>query len=70
MDRDEAVDTLPPAYQQVLRMLDAGRSVPEIAAALDVEADAVGPLIELAVAKLARARGDLPAADEEHTDGQ
>jgi DNA-directed RNA polymerase specialized sigma24 family protein len=42
------------AYRQVVLMLDAGWSQAEIAGALGIEVGAVGPLIELAEAKLAR----------------
>ena len=54
MPHEDAVDRLPPAYQQVLAWLDAGRSRVQIAVELGVDIAAVETLEQLARAKLAR----------------
>ena len=53
MERDAALDLLPPVYAQALRLRDEGRDSAAIAAQLDVEPDAVGTLLRLADSKLA-----------------
>lgn len=54
MDADEALDALPPAYAQALRLRADGMSLADIAAALDVPPDAMDAHLLLAEAKLAR----------------
>lgn len=51
---DEALALLPPAYAQALRLQDQGCDEQQIAAQLAIEAAAVGSLLRLANAKLAR----------------
>lgn len=52
MDKVEAIRQLPTAYAVALRLQDAGADDTLIAAALDVEPEAVGGLLEIAAAKL------------------
>ena len=52
--RDEALALLPPAYAQAIRLQDQGYDEQQIAARLAIDAAAVGPLLRLANAKLAR----------------
>lgn len=54
MTRAEAIDHLPSAYQQIVTFVDAGVSEQEMAQKLDVDPEAVGPLITVAMAKLDR----------------
>jgi DNA-directed RNA polymerase specialized sigma24 family protein len=51
---DEALALLPPAYAQALQLQDRGYDEQQIAAELAIEAAAIGPLLRLANAKLAR----------------
>jgi DNA-directed RNA polymerase specialized sigma24 family protein len=52
----DAFDGLPEAYATALRLRDAGCSDEVIAERLAIEAEAVAPLLRIAVAKLARRR--------------
>lgn len=54
MDHDHALAQLPVAYATALRLRAAGIEPSGIAARLDVPAEAVGPLLAIADAKLAR----------------
>jgi hypothetical protein len=47
---------LPETYAAVLRLREQGLDEPAIAAALSVDAEAVGPLLQVADAKLAALR--------------
>lgn len=60
MDRAAALELLPDAYAEALRLQDAGCSPAEIARCLRIAPEAVATALELAEAKLAR----LIAADE------
>lgn len=53
LTRAEALGHLPPAYSLALRLRAAGLPVALIAECLDVEPEALGPLFEVAEAKLA-----------------
>ena len=53
-DRAAAIADLPPAYAEVVRLVDAGCDVETVAARLDLTAESVAPLLEIAEAKLAR----------------
>ncbi|MFC7621355.1 hypothetical protein [Microlunatus sp. GCM10028923] len=55
VDRERALRQLPDAYARALRLRDAGSSETEIAARLELEPEAIGPLLEVAEAKLAAA---------------
>jgi hypothetical protein len=66
MDRDRALSALPATYANALRLREAGLDDEAIAARLDIQLEAVGPLLEIAAAKLAAATlaaADLAAAD-------
>jgi DNA-directed RNA polymerase specialized sigma24 family protein len=52
MDRAEALRTLPDSYAIALRLRDEGIQPDAVARVLDVEPEAVGPLLTLAEAKL------------------
>jgi len=52
-ERAEALRRLPPAYATGLRLRDAGGTAEQIAEALGIEPESVGPLLTLAEAKLA-----------------
>jgi DNA-directed RNA polymerase specialized sigma24 family protein len=54
MDREEALRRLPPVCAEALRLAEAGLDHAAIAAALDLDPAAVGPLLEIGAAKLAR----------------
>lgn len=54
MERAEAVARLPATYAAVIEMLDEGASRRAIATRLGIDSAAVGPLITVARAKLAR----------------
>ncbi len=54
MDRVEAIRELPTAYAVALRLQDAGADDTMIAAALEIEPEAVGGLLDIAAAKLDR----------------
>jgi hypothetical protein len=60
MDRAEALQALPDTYAIALRLRDEGVEPDAVARVLDVEPEAVGPLLSLAEAKLA----GLMAAEE------
>ena len=53
MDRAEALQALPSTYAIALRLLDEGVEPDAVARVLDVEPEAVGPMLTLAEAKLA-----------------
>ena len=53
MDRSEALQALPTTYAIALRLRDEGVELGALARVLDVEPEAVGPLLTLAEAKLA-----------------
>jgi DNA-directed RNA polymerase specialized sigma24 family protein len=57
VERSEAVAQLPDTYQRVIGWLDEGHSHDEIATAMGIDPNAVGPLVSLATAKLARLVG-------------
>jgi hypothetical protein len=63
MDREEQLRRLPLAHAVALRLRDAGASDELIAAALGVELEGVGPLLEVGEAKADRI-ARRPAADE------
>ncbi len=52
MDREAALDRLPPAHAVALRALERGISEDDLAALLGMEPEAVGPLLEVATQKL------------------
>lgn len=54
-----ALAHLPPAYSLALRLRDAGLAEGLIAECLAVEREALGPLLEVADAKLAAALGEM-----------
>jgi hypothetical protein len=61
MERSEAIATLPPPYQRLLRLLEAGAEPAAIAAELDVDPAGLPALVALAHAKLdARLTGSDP----------
>jgi DNA-directed RNA polymerase specialized sigma24 family protein len=53
VDRTDALQALPSTYSRALRLRDEGLETDALAQALDVEPEAVGPLLTLAEAKLA-----------------
>jgi DNA-directed RNA polymerase specialized sigma24 family protein len=53
VDRAGALKALPPSYAIALRLRDEGVEPAAVARVLDVEPEAVGPLLTLAEAKLA-----------------
>jgi DNA-directed RNA polymerase specialized sigma24 family protein len=53
VDRAEALQALPHTYAIALRLRDEGVKPDSVARVLDVEPEAVGPLLTLAEAKLA-----------------
>jgi DNA-directed RNA polymerase specialized sigma24 family protein len=53
VDRSQALEALPNAYAIALRLRDEGVEPDAMARVLDVEPEAVGPLLSLAEAKLA-----------------
>lgn len=59
---DELRD-LPEAYGLALRLQAEGLDVAAIGRVLDIETESVAPLLELARAKLASARGSGPVVD-------
>jgi hypothetical protein len=52
MDRDEALELLPPLYAVALRLVDAGAEPALIAAAEGIELESVPAFVELARVKL------------------
>ena len=67
MDRAEAVRLLPEKYARALTLRDQGCDDAQIAAALDIVPEAIGPLLRLAEAKLQRLLDDPPQVDEQLT---
>jgi DNA-directed RNA polymerase specialized sigma24 family protein len=61
MDRSTALGRLPETYAAALRLQDEGHDNNAIATRLDLAADAVGPLLRVAAAKL---RTILTAGEE------
>jgi DNA-directed RNA polymerase specialized sigma24 family protein len=53
VDRSEALDRLPASYAQALKLKEAGADDALIALFLDIDVDAVDPLIAVGEAKLA-----------------
>jgi DNA-directed RNA polymerase specialized sigma24 family protein len=53
VDRSEALQALPETYAIALRLRDEGVELDAVARVLDVEPEAVGPLLTLAETKLA-----------------
>jgi DNA-directed RNA polymerase specialized sigma24 family protein len=53
VDRAEALQALPPRYAIALRLRDEGVEPAAVARVLDIEPEAVGPMLTLAEAKLA-----------------
>jgi len=54
MDLEQAVRRLPPVYAEALRLAEAGHDHAAIATALALDPAAVGPLLRIGAAKLAR----------------
>jgi DNA-directed RNA polymerase specialized sigma24 family protein len=54
MERGEAIERLPATYASVIELLDEDASDETIATHLGVDPTVVGPLIAVALAKLAR----------------
>jgi len=63
VDRETALSRLPATYETALRLRNAGLDDAGVASKLQIPLEAVGPLIHLAEAKLAR----LIAASEQAT---
>lgn len=57
MDREQAIELLPEAYGQALRLEDLGAGMDEIGGALAIESEAVPLLLRVAHEKLARVLG-------------
>jgi DNA-directed RNA polymerase specialized sigma24 family protein len=55
MDRAAAIAELPEAYATAVQLVDAGVNEEQIAEQIGIELEAVGPLLRVARAKLARA---------------
>jgi len=53
MDLDAALDALPEVHSRAIRLQRAGAGPTEIASELDIEFEAVAPLLRVAQAKLA-----------------
>ena len=64
MDRAEAVRLLPEKYARALLLRDQGCEEAQIAAALDIVPEAIGPLLRLAEAKLQRLLDESPEVDD------
>ncbi|MQB01408.1 MAG: hypothetical protein GEU78_14140 [Actinobacteria bacterium] len=62
--REAARRRLPRIYALALELRDAGVSEAEIAQHLDIESEALGPLFQVAEAKLAAICESLPPEDE------
>ena len=62
MKPQDALDALPETYAALLRLSKAGLDDATIAARLDLEPEAVRPLLEIAAAKLVALMGADPAA--------
>jgi DNA-directed RNA polymerase specialized sigma24 family protein len=67
MDRAEAVRLLPEKYARALLLRDRGCEDAQIAAALGIVPEAIGPLLRLAEAKLQRLLDNPPEVDERLT---
>jgi DNA-directed RNA polymerase specialized sigma24 family protein len=65
MDGTAAYAELPEPYAVALQLHDEGVSDEAIAARLGIEPEAVGPLLRLGAAKLARLLGQRDALNEE-----
>jgi DNA-directed RNA polymerase specialized sigma24 family protein len=65
VNRDTALESLPPGYATAIRLRDAGRGSTEIALELRIAPEAVKSTLELADAKLARLLR-LPEPEGEH----
>jgi len=61
VDREEALRRLPEAHAKALRLRDQGVDDATLADNLDIPFAALGPLIRIAEAKLARLRMEDPA---------
>src|SRR5690606_22412109 len=64
VDRERALDQLPPGYARALRLADAGRPVADIAADLGIDPDAVTALLEIGAEKLAKVMAQDPPQDD------
>lgn len=64
MDRAEAVRLLPEKYARALTLRAHGCDDAQIAAALDIVPEAIGPLLRLAEAKLQRLLDNPPEVDD------
>ena len=58
MEREAALDRLPPAHAIALRARDQGMNKKDLAALLGIEVEAVGPFLEVAVEKLRALEGE------------
>ena len=65
MDRAEAVRLLPETYARALTLRDQGCDNAQIAAALGIVPEAIGPLLHLAEAKLQQLLDNPPEVDEQ-----
>ena len=63
MDRSTAIDRLPEAYANALRLYDQGHNDQAIAACFGIAPEPVGPLLRLSAAKL----HSMLAANDERT---
>jgi DNA-directed RNA polymerase specialized sigma24 family protein len=64
MDRNDAIELLPPNYAAALRLRDGGRTAAEIAADLGVDEDVVATLLLIGDGKLRRIlEADIPPAE-------
>lgn len=68
MDRSEALRLLPPAHARALELAAQGAAKEELAARLDIETCAVGPLLRIAHAKLAALEATDRASAPIHED--
>jgi DNA-directed RNA polymerase specialized sigma24 family protein len=60
MDRDAAISELPASYAVAIRLRGGGSDDHTIARALDIDEEAVGPLLAMAERKLAALIGARP----------
>ncbi|MFC9839690.1 hypothetical protein ACFVKB_38795 [Rhodococcus sp. NPDC127530] len=65
--REQALRRLPQPYSLALRLRDAGVDDDQMCTYLDIEAEALAPLLQLAEAKLAAATNPLPEASGQAT---
>lgn len=63
MDRERALDRLPPVYARALRLADDGSSVAVIAADLGIDPAAVTSLLEIGAEKLAKVMAEALAPE-------